>query len=197
VAWRRDSALQDGVVALDACAPPATVKKSSSFGQTQSGLSHDSTRDCPLGARIATAPRRAVSRDAAASTKVRQCRRRPMSSAKQPLSAESGRELNRGSLIVRNDTPPVNLARRTQRSADFPLRVLGRVHNAGSSGACKRRTVTSMGTFVPRGQAGEESQRVTREEEMKAGQRRALQDSEQPKRPSLIKRILRKLRRAQ
>jgi hypothetical protein len=38
---------------------------------------------------------------------------------------------------------------------------------------------------------------VTREEEMKAGQRRALQDSEQPKRPSLIKRILRKLRRAQ
>jgi hypothetical protein len=51
-----------------------------------------------------------------------------------------------------------------------------------------------MSTFVPGGQAGEESQRITLDEEMKAGQRRALQDSEQPKRPSLIKRILRKFR---
>jgi hypothetical protein len=58
--------------------------------------------------------------------------------------------------------------------------------------------MTSMGMgFVPGGQAGDESQRMTREAEIKAGQRRAVQDSEQPKRPSLIKRILGKLRRPQ
>ena len=53
-----------------------------------------------------------------------------------------------------------------------------------------------MSTFVPGGQAGWESQRLTHEEEMKAVQRRDIQDAEPPKRPSVIKRTLRKLRRA-
>jgi hypothetical protein len=43
----------------------------------------------------------------------------------------------------------------------------------------------------------DESQRMTREAEIQAGERRAVQDSVRPKHPSLIKRILRKLRRPQ
>jgi hypothetical protein len=62
--------------------------------------------------------------------------------------------------------------------------------------ACDGSTVTFMSAFVPGGQAGQESQRLTHEAEMKAAQRRELHDREPPKRPSLIKRILRKLRRA-
>jgi hypothetical protein len=53
-----------------------------------------------------------------------------------------------------------------------------------------------MSTFVPGGQAGQESQRLTHEAEMKAVQRREMHDAEPPKRPSVIKRMLRKLRRA-
>jgi hypothetical protein len=54
-----------------------------------------------------------------------------------------------------------------------------------------------MSAFVPGGQAGEESQRLTHEAEIEAVQRREVNDTEAPKRPSVIKRILRKLRRAQ
>ena len=53
-----------------------------------------------------------------------------------------------------------------------------------------------MSTFVPGGQAGQESQRLTRDAELKAVQRRELHDTEPLKRPSVVKRILRKLRRA-
>jgi hypothetical protein len=53
-----------------------------------------------------------------------------------------------------------------------------------------------MSVFVPGGQAGDESQRQTRAAEMKAAQRREIHDAEPPKRRSMIKRILRKLRRA-
>lgn len=55
----------------------------------------------------------------------------------------------------------------------------------------------SMSASVPGGQARQESQRMTREAEIKTGQRRELQDSEHAKRRSVIKRIPRKLRRAQ
>jgi hypothetical protein len=56
--------------------------------------------------------------------------------------------------------------------------------------------LVSMSTFVPGGQAGEESKRLTHEQEIKASQRREIHDGEPPKRPSVIKRLLRKLRRA-
>jgi hypothetical protein len=57
-------------------------------------------------------------------------------------------------------------------------------------------TVAFMSAFVPGGQAGQESQRLTREAQMKAVQRRDIHDAEPPKRSSVIKRVLRKLRRA-
>lgn len=53
-----------------------------------------------------------------------------------------------------------------------------------------------MSAFVPGGQAGEESQRVTREAEMVARQRRELRDAQSSKRRSVLARLLRKLRRA-
>jgi hypothetical protein len=53
-----------------------------------------------------------------------------------------------------------------------------------------------MSTFVPGGQAGQESQRLTRDAELKAIQRRELHDADPPKRPSVVKRLVRKLRRA-
>jgi hypothetical protein len=57
-------------------------------------------------------------------------------------------------------------------------------------------------SFVPGGQAGDESIRMTREAELHeaelhARQRSEVQDSERPKRLSVIKRILRALRRTQ
>lgn len=51
-----------------------------------------------------------------------------------------------------------------------------------------------MSSFVPGGQAGEESQRVTREAEMEGRRRRELRDAQLPKRPTVIKRLLHKLR---
>lgn len=57
--------------------------------------------------------------------------------------------------------------------------------------------IESMSTFVPGGQAGEESQRMTHEAELHALQRGELQDAKPPKRSSVVKRILDKLRRAQ
>ena len=53
-----------------------------------------------------------------------------------------------------------------------------------------------MSTFVPGGQAGQESQRLTHEAEIKAEQRREIHDAEPTQRPSVIKQILSKLRRA-
>ena len=54
--------------------------------------------------------------------------------------------------------------------------------------------------FVPGGQAGEQSARMTHEAEIdaevKAAQRDADSDPGEPKRPSLIKRLLTKIRRA-
>ncbi len=52
-----------------------------------------------------------------------------------------------------------------------------------------------MSAFVPRGQAGEESQRLTRESELQAGQAREASEAERASRPCIINRILRKLRR--
>jgi len=66
-----------------------------------------------------------------------------------------------------------------------------------STTAHRGNTLTFMSAFVPGGQAGEESQRLTHEAEIEAVQRREVNDTEAPKRPSVIKRILRKLRRAQ
>lgn len=51
-----------------------------------------------------------------------------------------------------------------------------------------------MGVFVPGGQAGDESKRLTHEAEVEAAERRAARASEPPNRPSLIRRILRRLR---
>jgi hypothetical protein len=56
--------------------------------------------------------------------------------------------------------------------------------------------LASMSTFVPGGQAGEESQRITREAELQSRRGGDAKDAEQSKRPSVAKRILRKLRRA-
>jgi hypothetical protein len=54
--------------------------------------------------------------------------------------------------------------------------------------------------FVPGGQAGEQSARMTHEAEIeaeaKAAQRLADSNPDEPKRPSLIKRVLQKIRRA-
>jgi hypothetical protein len=52
-----------------------------------------------------------------------------------------------------------------------------------------------MGVFVPGGQAGEEGQRLTHEAEVQAAERREVRDAERSSRPSLLKRILRRLRR--
>jgi hypothetical protein len=51
-----------------------------------------------------------------------------------------------------------------------------------------------MGVFVPGGQAGEESERLTRQSELEAAAARQARESERSKHPSLIKRILSKLR---
>lgn len=50
--------------------------------------------------------------------------------------------------------------------------------------------------FVPGGPAREESQHLTREADLQARHHDALRDAERLKRDSLVKRLLRKLRRA-